>query len=254
MQRDGRIQAIDRAVMILRLFSEKRRELRLSDIASDLGLNKSTVYGILSTLKYHGLIDQDEESQKYRLGLGLLELGSIVKNSMDIREIAEPLIKEICDQVQETVHLGTLDKLEVVYIDKQESNQSMRIFTNVGARKPAYCTAVGKAMLAYLPQDVLMELLPDEMPKFTPKTFGTKSELMKELSKIRENGYAVDDEEYNEGLKCVGAPIFDHAGNAKYAVSVSGPAIRMTTDKVKEAINIVTAAAKEISHRLGFRE
>lgn len=253
MERVGRIQAIDRAVMILKLFSEKRRELRLSDIASELGLNKSTVHGIVNTLKYHDLIDQDEETQKYRLGLALLELGSIVKNSMDVREIAELIIKDICERVQETVHLGTLDKLEVVYIDKQESNQSMRIFTNVGARKPAYCTAIGKAMLAYLPSDVLMELLPEEIPRFTSKTKGTKSELIEELARIREKGYAFDDEEYNEGLKCVGAPIFDHSGNAKYGISVSGPAIRMTEDKINEAIEIVTAAAKEISQRLGYK-
>lgn len=248
-----RVQAIDRAVMILRCFSEKKRELRLSDISGELDLNKSTVHGILSTLKYHGLIDQDEETQKYRLGLGLIELGSIVMNSMDVREIAEPFIRDIRDRLQETIHLGTLDKSEVVYIDKQESNQSMRITTTIGARKPAYCTALGKAMLAYLPPEILTELLPEQLPKFTPTTITDKSQLLEELSKIRKNGYSFDNEENIEGLKCVGAPIFDHTGNARYGISVSGPAIRMTQDKITEAITILTAAAKEISYRLGYR-
>ncbi|MGE5677775.1 MAG: IclR family transcriptional regulator [Pseudomonadota bacterium] len=249
-----RIQAIDRAVMILKCFSEKRRELKLSDIADELGLNKSTVHGIISTLKYHGLIDQNEENQKYRLGLYILELGDIVSSSMDIREIASPVIRDLCSKADETVHLGALDNMDVVYIDKQESNQSMRIFTTIGTRNPAYCTGIGKAMLAYVDKEILIEQLPDRLEKFTDNTITDKSELLKELEAIRENGYAMDKEERIEGLTCVAASVFDQKGNAKYAISVSGPTIRMSKEKIEETIKLVKEATKEISYRLGYSE
>lgn len=253
MDNTKRVQAIDRAVMILKCFSEQRRELKLSDIADELGLNKSTVHGIITTLKYHGLIDQNEENQKYRLGLYILELGDIVTNSMDIREIASPIIKDVCSKIEETVHLGALDNMDVVYIDKQESNQSMRIFTTIGARRPAYCTGIGKAMLAYVDSEVLIEQLPERLERLTPTTITEKTELLKELNAIRMNGYAMDNEESIEGLTCVASPIFNHAREAKFSISVSGPTIRMTKGKIEETIKLLKCAAAEISSRLGYR-
>lgn len=252
--RTGRVQAIDRAVMILRLFSDERRELKLTDIAEELDLNKSTVHGIISTLKYHGLIDQNEDTQKYRLGLYLMELGDRVSHSLDIIEISSPIIKDLCSQVEETVHLGTLDGDEVVYIDKKESNQSMRIFSAIGARNPAHCTGVGKAMLAYRDMDKLEELLPDELVKLTPHTITDKKELIKELSQIREQGYALDNEENTVGLTCVAAPIFDKNGEAKYAISISGPTIRMNYKQIEKAKELVMDSTKRISRKLGYKD
>lgn len=253
MDNSKRIQSIDRAVMVLKCFSEKSRELKLSDVANELGLNKSTVHGIITTLKYHGLIDQNEENQKYRLGLYLLELGNIISNSLDIRKIAAPIINDICSKIEETVHLGTLDNMEVVYIDKQESNQSMRIFTTIGTRNPAYCTGIGKSMLAYVEPELLIKSLPEKLEKITPNTITEKAELLNELNFIRENGYALDNEENIEGLTCIASPIFDHTGCAKYAISVSGPTIRMTKDKIAETIKLVKDSTVEISSRLGYR-
>lgn len=254
MDNGPKIQSIDRAVLILKCFSEKRKELKLSEIADELDLSKSTVHGIISTLRYHGLIDQDEATQKYSLGLYLMELGDIVTNSLNIRNITTPIISAVCNKLDETVHIGKLDGGEVVYVDKMESNQSMRIFTNIGARNPAYCTGVGKAMLAYLNQETVFKILPEKLEQITLTTIADKSDLIKELNKIRENGYCIDNEENNIGLTCVAAPIFDYSGKAKYAISVSGPTIRMTEEKISEAIGIVKEAAKEISYRLRFKE
>lgn len=254
MTRTGRVQAIDRSVMIMNCFNEDRRELKLSEISDMLDINKSTVHGIISTLRYHGLIDQDEETQKYRLGLGLLTLGNIVSSSLDIRAITSPIIKRVCLELEETVHIGTLDDMEVVYINKQESNQSMRIFTNIGARLPAYCTGIGKSMLAYLDDEVLMNKLPDVFTAVTPKTITNKKDLLEDLNKVRQRGYSRDDEENLEGLSCIAAPIFDHTGKVKYGVSLSGPTIRMTDEKMALAIEVVGEAAKEISHKLGYNE
>lgn len=254
MERHGRVQAIDRAVMILKCFSEKRQELRLSDIADELDLNRSTAHGIISTLKYHGLIDQDEITQKYRLGLFLMELGNIINNSLDIRSISAPIIEEVCNEIEETVHIGALDNHEIIYIDKMESTQSMRIFTTIGARNPAYSTGVGKVMLAYLDEEQLLDALPESLEKFTEKTITDKDKLMHELAKVREKGYSMDNEENIAGLTCVAAPIFDQFGKVKYGISISGPTIRMTEEKIVKAIDLVKKAAEQISKELGFKE
>jgi DNA-binding IclR family transcriptional regulator len=129
----------------------------------------------------------------------------------------------------------------------------MRIFSARGARNPAYCTGVGKAMLAYQDETVLLKMLEtSKLESLTPKTITDKNELLRNLAKVRENGYSFDDEENNIGLTCVAAPVFDHSGKAKYSISVSGPTARMSEEKIKDAIRIVKAVAKEISSKLGY--
>lgn len=254
MNSKGRVQSIDRAIAVLNCFSLKRQELRLTEIADELDLNKSTAHGIITTLKYHGLIDQDEETQKYRLGLTILELASVVKDSIKINEISRPYIDEIRSKLEETVHIGTLDKKEVVYLEKAESHQSMRIVTTIGSRLPAYCTGVGKAMLAYVDEEIVKAELPDILEPVTPNTITDKDKLIEELAKIRKQGYAIDNEENNVGLTCVAAPIFDYTNKVKYSISVSGPTVRMTDGKMEEAIRLVTKSAEEISSKLGFNK
>lgn len=249
----GRVQSVDKAALILKLLARRGREMKLTEISEELGITKSTLHGIISTLKYHGLIDQDKKTQEYRLGLYLSELGDIAVNTLDIRKITIPIIEKISDQLQETVHVGTLDNLEVVYVDKKESNQSMRIFTKIGERIPAYCTGVGKAMLAYMDYDMLLDKLPARLDKLTTNTITDKNELIKELTSVRLNGYAFDNEENSIGLTCVAAPIFDHFKKAKYGISVSGPKARMTDEKIKQCIELIKAAAKEISGNIGYR-
>lgn len=254
MDRTGRVQSIDRAIQILNCFSEKRPELKLTEIAEELDLNKSTVHGIINTLKYHGLIDQDEESQKYRLGVTLMKLGDLASSSIDIIKFTRPYLVDICNQIEETVHLGTLDNLEVVYIDKIESTQSMRIASSRGTRNPAYCTGIGKSMLAYLDEKALEKLLKQDLVKYTDNTITDKDELLKELAKVRKAGYAFDNEENNIGLFCIAVPIFDHLGNANYAISVSGPSVRMTEEKIQLTKTLLEKACKEISHNIGYEE
>lgn len=253
MGRTGRVQAIDRAVMVLDCFTEQKPELKLSEITEMLDINKSTLHGIIATLKYHGLMAQDENTQQYRLGLKHIEYGQRVQNSIDISSIARPIIQRVCDELEETVHIGTLDRDEVVYIEKNESQQSMRIFTTIGSRKPAHATGVGKAMLAYLDQEDLNKVIKDEMIGFTPNTIINKELLKIELAGIRDRGFAYDNEENILGLSCVAAPIFDYTGNVKYGISVSGPTMRMSDEKMEKAISAITEAALEISRRLGYR-
>ncbi len=252
MKKTERIQTIDRTIMVLNCFSESQPEQKLSEIAEGIGLNKSTVHGILNTLKYHGLISQDEESRKYRLGLRLMELGSRAANSLNIIQLAGPEIRKLCNETEETVHLGTLDHDEMVYIDKVESLQSMRIASSVGARLPAYCTSLGKTIMAFLDQEELIKTIPDVFRPFTPNTIMNMDDLLKELEKIRVNGYAIDNEEYSVGLRCVAAPIYNHEGEVKYSISVSGPGIRMSAGKMDQIILMVKETCNDLSVRMGY--
>lgn len=249
--RNGRIQSIDRAVEVLNCFNSRQKELRLTEIAEQLHISKSTAHGIVNTLKWHGLLNQDEETQKYRLGLRLMEMGELVKKSINITEIAGSHIDELCDLLEETVHLGTLVGTEVMYVDKRESQQSIRITTTIGSRIPAHSTGIGKCLLAYSPES-LIEQLPEELEVYTPHTIATKKQLKEELDTIRQAGYAYDKEEFSKGLYCVAAPIFDYNDQVRYALSVSGPTIRMNPSKVKVVTKLVLKVSKEISMKMGY--
>lgn len=248
-----RVQSIDRAVAILECFSEDKRELKLSEIARMVDLNKSTVHGLLNTLKYHRFIDQDEATQKYRLGIRFMIYGDIVVNSMDITSIVGPIIDNVCSKIQETVHIAMLDGSDIVFIEKKECNNPIKSTTKIGARIPAHTTADGRIILSYLEEDKVKELLPRTIKKLTPNTVTDKQKLMEILSQAKANGYAIDCEETIQGLVCVAAPIFDHKGNVKYSLSTTGPAIRMGEDKIHEYIYIIKEAANKISYKIGYK-
>jgi IclR family transcriptional regulator, KDG regulon repressor len=248
------VQSVDRAISILKCFNERKRELKLSEISDELGLNKSTVHGIINTLKKHGLIEQDEKTQKYRLGLYLIGLGELVVSSIDVRAIGYPIIEEVCQVLEETVHAVVLDCNDVVYIDKKECDNSVRISTKIGSRSPSFCTADGKVMLAYLDLKKQNIIIPDDIPKFTPNTITDKNEIIKELAVTKDRGYAIDNEQYETGLVCVAAPVFDHSGAVKYAISVTGPSLRMTQEKITESIKVLKDAAYKISYEIGYRK
>jgi len=248
-----RVQSIDRAVAILECFTENKRELKLSDIANMLDLNKSTVHGLLNTLKYHGFIEQDEVTQKYRLGTRFIVYSDLVLNSMDIINISYPIIERVCEKIEETVHIAMLDGTDVVYIEKKECTKSIKTSTRIGARIPAYVTADGKIILCYLEKDKLKELLPRNIKKLTSNTITDKHQLLESFAAIKSNGYAVDYEETVQGLVCIAAPIMDYSGEVKYSLSVTCPTVRMTEDKLKEYIDIIKKSANEISCRIGYR-
>ncbi len=250
----GKVLSVDKALLIMKLLAEKGRDMKLTEISEELDINKGTLHGLISTLKFHGFIDQDGKTQKYRLGLYLIELGDTASKSLDIIQITSPIIEEVSNKLQETVHIAKLDNFDVVYVDKKESKQSMRIYTSIGSRNPAYCTGVGKAMLAYLDEDTLNMLLPEKVEKFTPNTVTDKEEFIKRLKLIKEKGYALDNEEFSVGLKCVAAPIFNHEGKAIYGLSVSGPSVRMTEEKVQESIKLIKLAAEKISRKIGYKK
>lgn len=223
----------------------------LTDLATGLGMSKSTVLRLVAPLRDTRLVDQDPESGHYRLGPQNALLGQVYLERLDIRRTASPLLHDLSQQVREAVHLVSFDPPEIVYIDKVESPQAVRMHSRVGGRQPAYCTATGKAFLAHAKEDVLAEVMASGLPRRTPATLTTPDELHAELARVRGLGYAVDDVENELDIRCVAAPVFDHAGAAVTAISVSGPASRVTYERVPEIAEQVMGTARALTERLG---
>ncbi|MGB9866504.1 MAG: IclR family transcriptional regulator [Bacillota bacterium] len=255
METSHLIKSVAKAMKILDVLAEAQDELALHDVAGKLGIAKSTAYGILTTLRELGYVEQSAFTGRYRLGLRLFELGSIVARRWDVRAVAAPYIEQLVDELGETVHLVILDRGEVLYIDKRESRQSLRIVSQVGMRLPAHCTGVGKVLLAHLsPAELKWIISSKGLPRFTRNTITDPKLLEQELIKVRAQGYAIDNEEIMDSLRCVAAPIRDHTGKVCAAISVSGPVARLSGDNLRRATDLVTSTAAEISRGLGYRE
>lgn len=223
----------------------------LTELSSALGLNKSTLLRLLAPLCEARLVERDAETGRYRLGWRTAQLGQAYLERLDLRGIAHDVLHDLMVRTGETAHLVIADLPDVVYVDKVDTPQPVRMYSRIGVRQPAYCTAVGKALLAHADEAAVRGVIDDGMPPRTPNTCTTAAALYAELAAVRDRGYAVDEIENEADIRCVGAPIFDHAGAASCAVSVSGPATRVTRDRVPELGHHVLTAATEISRRLG---
>ncbi|MEW6661549.1 MAG: IclR family transcriptional regulator [Bacillota bacterium] len=249
-KRSGYIQSVDRALSILEAFAPGQW-LGVRELGSLVGLPKSTTYGLLITLTKRGYLVQNPENGKYKLGLKLFELGNRFIDGLDVRQEALPFLKQLNESFQETVHLVTLDADEVVYIDKVEGPRSIRMSSRVGQRNPLYCTAVGKVLMANMPESLVLNIINKGLKEYTPFTITDPHKLLAHLKTVRQQGYALDDQELEIGLRCVAAPIMDHLGNAVLALSVSAPVDRLGEAKLQEVINSLKNVAAIISTRLG---
>jgi DNA-binding IclR family transcriptional regulator len=225
--------------------------MQLKDIAKQTSINKSTAYRFLAHLENEGYLIRDEVGA-YVIGPKLARLGSI-NHEETLRKISRPMLQKLWTLTGETVNLAVLDASQVLYLDVIESTHTFRLVTQAGARRPVYCTSLGKAMAAYLPQEELDELLASlHYERFTPRTFIQPARLKRELMKVHDQGYAIDDEEAVPGARCVAAPIFDAGGKVSAAISVSGPITRIPAEKLNSLSAAVKKAASIISNRLGY--
>lgn len=246
------IQSVSRAIQIIRCF-EDNEELGVTEISKIIGLHKSTTFGLISTLEANKLLEKNENTGKYRLGLELFRLGTKVNSTL--RHIAIPYLEQLVNMYQETVNLVVMDDLYVIYLEKVESTRSMRISTMVGGRLPLYCTAVGKAIMANLPPEELNSKLDRmEFKKYTDKTLYDKNSIIGSLEKIRRAGYAEESEELEIGLSCVAAPIYNHFNIPFAAISLSGPTFRMNEGFRKEIGLTLIRYTQEISVKLGYNK
>lgn len=248
-----KVQVLDRALDIAELLSREQRGLGLTDIARRLRLNKSTVHRLLQSLKGRGYIEKTPEGG-YRLGMEWIELSSVHLNNLELKTEAQPLLRELADLVKNTVFLATLQDDEVVYIDKAETHTSLRKYSIIGRRAPLYCTALGKAMLTGRPDNEIRDVFGRRRLKgYTPRTLTDVTRLSTEVARSRERGWSIDDEEYEKGIRCIGAPIRDYRSQVIGAISTSGSVAMIPRKKVSEIAGHVKKAALEISRRMGYR-
>ncbi len=247
-----KLQALDRAFAVLDLLSSSTTALGLADIAGALHLHKSTAHRFLMVLERHRMVERTPAG-KFRLGLRLCDFGSRAIEQYDLRERAQLHLKTLVNEVEETAHLCILEKTHMVYIDKQEPARSIRMISRVGASSPVHCTAVGKAILATMQRSQLETLLKSmQLERFTPRTMTSQEALLKDLERTSRRGYAVDDEEREQGVRCAGVAIRDARGEAVAAVSISGPSFRVTMQKIPAIASKLMACVKGIQQDLGY--
>ncbi len=237
---------------ILECFSFQDPRLSLTDIARKVGLPLSTTHRILATLRDVGLVEQEGDRDLYRLGLKLLELGSMVLANMEVHREALPFIEELVRETGETVHLGVFDGSQVVSIEKMDSPHGLASNITIGKGAPAYCTGVGKALLAFQPEAVVDQVCRLGLTGHTPQTITDPAKLRRELAQVRSQGYAVDNAEHQADVRCVAAPIRNYSGNAIASLSISGPATRIPKDRIPALAARVREVAAKLSARLGY--
>jgi len=249
------IKVLDKSLSVLETLLRGNSPMSVTEISEKLGIYPSTAHRMLDTLRYWGYVEQNPDTQKYQLGLKVVELGMAKLREMDLLKEASPYLKELVSECNETVHLGVLEEGEVLYLAKQESSQTIRMVSRVGSRVPAHCTALGKVLLAHLSKDERKKILNKKgLPRLTKNTITNEKELEKELCKVREQGFALDREEHEKDVRCIAAPIKNHQGNVIAAVSISGPAFRMDVNKQDNLREALIQTSKKISQRLGYNE
>lgn len=247
----GKIQSVDRALCILEIIAESDDGLTLAQLSEEIGLPKSTVHGLVSTLRDHKFVRQAEDDGRYLMGIQLFEMGTKLARSWDIRDAAKPAMRWLSKEFGETVHLGSEDNGEVLYLDKIAADSLVNIVSDIGARLPMHCSGIGKALLAHKSESEVKRYIAYKglMP-LTGRTITDPDKLIEELAKVREQGFALDDGEIMEGLRCVGVPIYDTDGLVRYAISVSGQVKDIYGKRLERLIVETQRAAKEITYAL----
>jgi DNA-binding IclR family transcriptional regulator len=257
--RSSPVQTIDRVSLLLEVLAQAPAGISLGELAARVRLPKGTTHRLLSSLAFFGFARQDPESKKYFLGYKVVELGQRVLNQLDLRREARPYLMDLAEKTRETVHLVLLDRQEVLYLDRVEADEDLRVLrtgSKIGTRTTAHSSAVGKVLLAHLRGGQFEDFIRQKgLPRKTPKTITNPNDLRRHLRMVRDLGYAVDDEENEEGVRCVAAPLRDESGAVVAAISISGPSVRMTPKLIRDSLNReVREAALKISAKLGFRQ
>ncbi|MGQ9638257.1 MAG: IclR family transcriptional regulator [Thermodesulfobacteriota bacterium] len=250
------IESLSRGLSLLSCLAESPSSLSLTEIAEQLQLSKSTVQRLLYTLQSLGYLERDDEIKKYSPGSKTLSMALSVIKHLELRKVAYPFLKKTSKEIGETVNLAILDGTEIVYVERIKTEQILNINLQVGSRLPAYCTSMGKAMLAFLPEERLEELLRrmDFIP-YTSNTLVNREALRKELKKVRAQGFATNNEELSIGLRSTASPIRDYRGEVIAAVNIAVPSIRISQRKLETVLaKKVMETARQISLTLGYRE
>ncbi len=247
------VRTVHNAIRILATLGE-HGNLSVTEICRQLDLPKSSAHNILETLNGEGVVSKNSETNKYSLGVRLIELGNRAQLHLDLAHVAHPYLVGLNEMTDETVHLTVLDDDEVLYVDCVESKMRYRTYSVIGVRAPLHCTAVGKAIFAFLPRKQQLEIIRKTgLPRSTKNTITDKATMLSELEKTARRGYAIDNMEHEEHVRCVAGPIFNWKEEAFASISLSGPSERNTLKRLSEMGRSVVEATREISMKLGYR-
>ncbi len=249
----GRLSSVTSALLVMKAFSAEEAEIGISSLAKRLGLAKSTVHRLAVTLAAEGFLEQNPETGRYRLGLRLFTLGALARRRMDVSNVSRPLLGVLRDKFQEASTLAILSGPSIMFLHNLESGQAIGIRAHIGDLKPAHCTAEGRVLLAFSPPTVLAEVLKEGLSPRTAKTLTDIPSLKRALEEVRTAGYAIDDEESEEGMRCVAAPVRDISGKVIAAVGLAGPTQRLTKKDLRAMAPEVVATGEAVSVRLGWR-
>lgn len=247
-----RLSSVTTAIHLLKTFSLEDQELGISELAKRLSVAKSTVHRLASALLDEGLLQQNPKSGRYRLGVGLFSLGSLVRSRFDVANSSKKILNELREKTQENVRLAVLEGDAAVFLHDFESPQTLRLKSGTGQRKPAFCVAEGLCLLAGLSESALDEVLSHPRATMTDKTVVDADALRERIRRVKRQGYAIEDEECEEGTRCLAAPIYQNDGRILAAVGVAGPRLRMKKSQFSKLAPVVIKTAEDISASLGF--
>lgn len=245
------LSTVTRALQVLQAFSYDRPVLGVSELARQLGMGKSSVHRILTTLAEQGFVVKTVDD-RYRLGFKLHELGQLVVSGLELRQVAHVPLERLRNDCGETVHLAVLEGTDAVYVHRFESPSTLRMFSRVGRRVPAHTTSSGKCLLAFGDPANVDRVIRNGLQRIGPRSITTEAGLQRALRELRANGYVVSVEENERGVVSIGAPVFGHDGSCIAAVSMAGPTIRVTREQVPRFVTMVRRCALDISVGMGF--
>lgn len=250
------VQSIYHALQLIETFKERsdKQEIGVTELSKKLNLHKNNVFRLLATLESRGYIEQNLQTENYKLGLNIFKLGQQFVGKLGILRLAKPFMVKIVNELNETLYIGILRDGAAVYLDVVETNLSVKVASRLGKDVPAYCTAIGKMQLAYASEEEINKIyMGARLKKLTNNTITSLPELKKHLHIIAQQDYAVDNEEFEEDVKCVAVPVKDYLGVPVAALSLTAPTYRLSDERVeKQILPVIKHYAKEISKRLGY--
>ena len=241
------IQSLARGLKILNLLDQTSEGITVTEIAAQLGVDKGSASRLLTTLAAYGFVEKNETNRRYQLGPRVVSLSRSVLTRLPLREAAKPFLRRLMERSGECDHLAVAAQGRALYIDQVESPATLRVNAQVGTLNPLHCTSLGKVLLAF----GMMEI-PETLEAYTPRTITDPAVLRAHLETVRQAGYAVDDEEFDPGVRCLAAPVFDFRGKLAGAIGISGPATRMAPDRLPELAAAVMETARALSERMTF--
>ena len=241
------IQSLARGLKILDILGQAQDSVSITELAETLGVDKGSASRLVATLVNYGYAEKDEQTRRFHLGPQVVPLSRSVLARLTMRDVAKPFLRQLMERTGECAHLAVPAQGRVLYVDQVESPATLRVNAQVGTLNPLHCTALGKALLAFGELE-----LPDTLESFTPHTLTDPDQLRNNLEQVRAQGYAVDDEEFDLGVRCIAVPVFDFRGRAAGSIGISGPATRVTPEQLPELAASVVEIGKALSERMSF--